>query len=88
MSVRPCQILCLVLHCTAVPCTAHNTTAISNDVLNTTALNALQYNFTISITIADKTIYFVSVLGPEKGYTIKYNPLPEGVPESNAQGNS
>ena len=24
----------------------------------------------------------VSVLGPDKGYTVKYKPLPEGVPES------
>ena len=30
----------------------------------------------------------VSVLGPDKGYTVKYNPLPEGVPEGEAQGNS
>ena len=30
----------------------------------------------------------VSVLGRDKGYTVKYNPLPEGVPEGKARGNS
>ena len=30
----------------------------------------------------------VSVLGRDKGYTVKYNPLPEGVPEGEARGNS
>ena len=30
----------------------------------------------------------VSVLGRDKGYTIKYTPLPEGVPEGKSQGNS
>ena len=30
----------------------------------------------------------VSVLGRDEGYTVKYNPLPEGVPEGEAQGNS
>ena len=30
----------------------------------------------------------VSVLGRHEGYTFKYNPLPEGVPEGEAQGNS
>ena len=33
-------------------------------------------------------IFIVSVLGREEGYTVKYNPLPEGVPEGEAQGNS
>ena len=28
----------------------------------------------------------VSVLGRDKGYTVKYNPLPEGVPEGKAEG--
>ena len=32
--------------------------------------------------------YTVSVLGQDKGYTVKYNPLPEGVPEGEARGNS
>ena len=32
--------------------------------------------------------YIESVLGQEGGYTVKYNPLPEGVPEGEAQGNS
>ena len=32
--------------------------------------------------------YTVSVLGRDKGYTVKYNPLPEGVPEGKARGNS
>ena len=33
-------------------------------------------------------LQFVSVLGRDKGYTVKYNPLPEGVPEGKARGNS
>ena len=32
--------------------------------------------------------YIVSVLGQEEGYTVKYTPLPEVVPEGEAQGNS
>ena len=32
--------------------------------------------------------YTVSVLGREEGYTVKYNPLPQGVPEGEARGNS
>ena len=32
--------------------------------------------------------HIVSVLGRDKGYTVKYNPLPEGVPEGKARGNS
>ena len=30
----------------------------------------------------------VSVLGREEGYTVKYTPPPEGVPEGKARGNS
>ena len=30
----------------------------------------------------------VSVLGRDQGYTVKYNPLPEGVIEGKAQRNS
>ena len=30
----------------------------------------------------------LSVLGRDEGYTVKYNPLPEGVPEGEARGNS
>ena len=30
----------------------------------------------------------VSVLGWDKGYTVKYTPLPEGVPDGKARGNS
>ena len=30
----------------------------------------------------------VTVLGQDKGYTVKYNPLPEGVPNAKARGNS
>ena len=33
-------------------------------------------------------LYTVSVLGRDKGYTVKYNPLLEGVPEGEARGNS
>ena len=29
-----------------------------------------------------------SVLGQEEGYTVKYTPSPEGVPEGEARGNS
>ena len=29
-------------------------------------------------------VYIVSVLGRDKGYTVKYNPLPEGVDEGEA----
>ena len=32
--------------------------------------------------------YIVSVLGRDEGYTVKYNPLPEGVPEGEARANS
>ena len=32
--------------------------------------------------------YTVSVLGREEGYTFKYTPLPEGVPEGEARENS
>ena len=31
---------------------------------------------------------YVSVLGQEEGYTVKYNYLPEGVPEGEAGGTS
>ena len=40
----------------------------------------------IDISLAEK--YIVSILGRGEGYTVKYNPLPEGVPEGEAQGNS
>ena len=30
----------------------------------------------------------VSVLGRDEGYTVKNNPLPKGVPEGEARGNS
>ena len=33
-------------------------------------------------------MYTVSVLGQDKRYMVKYNPLPEGVIEGKAQGNS
>ena len=32
--------------------------------------------------------FTVFVLGQDKGYTVKYNPLPEGVPEGKTRGNS
>ena len=35
-----------------------------------------------------KRKHIVSVLGRDEGYTIKYNPLPEGVPEGKARRNS
>ena len=33
-------------------------------------------------------VYTVSVLGRDEGCTVKYNPLPEGVPEGEGRGNS
>ena len=33
-------------------------------------------------------VNIVSVLGQEEGYTVKYTPPPEGVPEGEARGNS
>ena len=44
----------------------------------------MQYNHLFIATLQ----YTLSVLGRDKGYTIKYNPLPEGVPEGEARGNS
>ena len=35
-----------------------------------------------------KLCHTVSVLGQEEGYKVKYTPLPEGVPEGEARGNS
>ena len=32
--------------------------------------------------------HIVSVLGQDKGYTVKYKSLPEGVPKGEARGNS
>ena len=34
------------------------------------------------------SLFTVFVLGQDEGYTVKYNPLPEGVPEGEARGNS
>ena len=34
------------------------------------------------------TLYTVSILGRYEGYTVKYIPLPEGVPEGEAPGSS
>ena len=33
-------------------------------------------------------VHTVSVLGQDEKYTVKYNPLPEGVPEGEIRGNS
>ena len=38
--------------------------------------------------LRDKACDIVFVLGQEEGYMVKYNPLPEGFPEGEAQGNS
>ena len=32
-------------------------------------------------------LFTVSVLGRKEGYTVKYTPLPDGVPKGEAQGN-
>ena len=37
---------------------------------------------------AEWQVFTVSVLGQDEGYTVKYNPLAEGVPEGKARGNS
>ena len=42
----------------------------------------------VAIRSTDVLPYTVSVLGQEEGYTVKYTPLREGVPEGKAQGNS
>ena len=34
-----------------------------------------------------QTVHTVSILGRDEGYTVKYTPLPEGVPEDKARGN-
>ena len=36
----------------------------------------------------ESTDGFVSVQGRDEGYAVKYNPLSEGVPKSEARGNS
>ena len=41
------------------------------------------YHSTLSLHWTE--LYFVSILGRDKGYTIKYNPLPEGVPKGNPE---
>ena len=43
-------------------------------------------SFSISISISNSTTGIVSVLGRDKGYPVKYNPLPEGVPEGTPEG--
>ena len=34
------------------------------------------------------SVYIEYVFGRDEKYTVKYNPLPEGVPEGKARGNS
>ena len=41
-------------------------------------------SFEVSFTGIDT----VSVLGQDKGFPVKYNPLPEGIPKGEARGNS
>ena len=41
-----------------------------------------------SILYLVSTVHTVSILGQEEGYTVKYTPSPEGVPEGEARGNS
>ena len=54
---------------------------------NTLYFSALSWNahYTTHFTIPYYTVY---VLGGGKGYTVEYNPLPEGVPKGKARGNS
>ena len=33
------------------------------------------------------SVFIVSVLGRDEGYTVKYNPLPEGVPKGKNKAN-
>ena len=44
--------------------------------------------FSLNAYINIKYEYTVSVLGREEGYTFKYTPSSEGVPEGEARGNS
>ena len=53
----------------------------------TSALLMFNYNLPKLLDIF-RYVYIVSVLGQEEGYAVKYTPLPEGVPEGEAQGNS
>ena len=67
------------------------TVSLHSHVLHCTSLycsklqecNKLYYNIVRAVLLCT-----VSVLGRDEGYTVKYNPLPEGVPEGEAQGNS
>ena len=45
-------------------------------------------NCTLHYTLHCAIHYFVSVLGQDEGYMVKYTPWPEGVPKGKAQGNS
>ena len=52
-----------------------------------------EYTYTIEPLLGMKIPWLhiqgtVSVLGRDEGYTVKYNPLPEGVSEGKARGNS
>ena len=47
-----------------------------------------KFLFLLMTTLVDVTTSTISVLGQEEGYTVKYTPLPEGVPEGKARGNS
>ena len=42
----------------------------------------------IEINSFDLKSITVSVLGRDKGFTVKYTPLPKGVPKGEGQGNS
>ena len=67
------------------------TVSLHSHVLHCTSLycsklqecNKLYYNIVRAVLLCT-----VSVLGRDEGYTVKYNPLPKGVPEGEAQGNS
>ena len=48
----------------------------------------VQHLYFIDKNLEGNKRYYVSVLGRDEGYTVKYNPLPEGVPEGEARENS
>ena len=67
-----------------VECAVFNTQC----AIHTVQYTVWQLHYTECNTSVAAAIHTVSVLGKDEGYTVKYNPLPEGVPEGEARGNS
>ena len=85
-----CTVLHYSEHFTTLP---YNVLYYIADLLHNVSLyyNLLHYTALAHLTFFThfpRLYYIVSVLGRDKGYTVKYNPLPSGVPEGEAQGNS